>query len=420
MKKIFTLALIGAVALMSCRPSSVETPVGKPDGTPDGSGTLALSVGNDTEFTTIVTTKAGGGVIDYTNVDDYDVIIDGPTHKEMKFSELAGNVVELSSGSYTVTVTSPATEPAAFNQPIYRAFSNFEIRAGEVTPLDLVCTPYNCMVTLELTDNFKKELATYEVVINNGLGSLTWTKDSSQDMFAQNLAGYFLPRGLEIKVKGHRSIDNTEATAIHYIENPQAAEHHIIKLDAKVTGQIGGIDISIQTDFNEKHGSIEVGDLEESYVDRPDFPGNGGEDEDDPVESTTPSVVWAANPYFDPIEITTTTEVSMVIKAPEGFKTFVVEVSDNFKAAIKVFTQSDVDYIDLINHADTWGILGLPVGDAIKGQTSVTFELTPFISTLCQAAGGMTVDFILKAGDVNDDYALIDDDFPVVTMIVPN
>lgn len=410
MKKIITLAFLSAVALVSCRQTLVETPA--------QTGTLALTVGNSTEYTTVITTKAEGEVVDYTDVDNYDVVIDGPTKKTMKFSELSGDVVELGSGNYSITVTSPATEPAAFEQPIYQAYSEFVIKAGEVTPLDLVCTPYNCKVTIELSDNFKKELATYEVIVNNGLGSLTWTKDETKDDFGLNKAGYFFARGLEIKVKGHRSIDDTEATAIHYIENPQPAEHHIIKLDAKVTGEIEGIQIKVETTFTEKNQDIEIGGLDETYVDREDFPGTGSDD-DEPVVSTTPSVLWAANPFFDPYEITPTSEVSMVINAPLGFETFVVEVSDNFKPAIKVFTQSDVDYIDLINHGAIWSTVGLPVGDAIKGQTSITFELTPFISTLCSAAGGMTVQFTLKASDVNGDYALVEDDFPVVTMIVP-
>ena len=410
MKKIITLAFLSAVALVSCRHTLVETPA--------ETGSLALTVGNSTEYTTVITTKADGEVVDYTDVDNYDVVIDGPTKKTMKFSELSGDVVELGSGNYTITVTSPATEPAAFEQPIYQAYSEFVIKAGEVTPLDLVCTPYNCKVTIELSDNFKKELATYEVIVNNGLGSLTWTKDETKDDFGLNKAGYFFARGLEIKVKGHRSIDDTEATAIHYIENPQPAEHHIIKLDAKVTGEIEGIQIKVETTFTEKNQDIEIGGLDETYVDREDFPGTGSDD-DEPVVSTTPSVLWAANPFFDPYEITPTSEVSMVINAPLGFETFVVEVSDNFKPAIKVFTQSDVDYIDLINHGAIWSTVGLPVGDAIKGQTSITFELTPFISTLCSAAGGMTVQFTLKASDINGDYALVEDDFPVVTMIVP-
>ena len=411
MKKIFILTILSALSLASCNQSVIETP----DADPAQMGTLALTVSNVTDYVTIVT-KADAAV-DYSDTDNYDVIIDGPTKLQMKYSELAGKVIELGSGNYSITVVSPSTLDAAFEQPIYRAYQKFVINAGEVTPLDLVCTPYNCKVTIELSENFKKELATYEVVVNNGLGSLTWTKNESKDDFGVGLAGYFTPRGLEVKVKGHRSIDNKEATAVHYVQNPKAGEHHIIKLDAKVTGQIGGITIQVLTEFNEVSNDVEIGGLDEEYVDRPDFDGNedfGGED-----VSTAPSILWAANPFFDPYTISPSSEVSMVINAPLGFETFIVEVSENFKPAIKVFTQSDVDYIDLINHGTIWSTVGLPVGDAIKGQTSITFELTPFISTLCNAAAGMTVDFILKAGDPNGDFALIDDDYPVVTMIVP-
>ena len=411
MKKIFILTILSVLSLASCKQSVIETP----EADPAQMGTLALTVSNVTDYVTIVT-KADAAV-DYTDIDNYDVIIDGPTKLQMKYSELAGKVIELGSGNYSITVVSPSTLPAAFEQPIYRAYQTFVINAGEVTPLDLVCKPYNCKVTIELTENFKKELATYEVVVNNGLGSLTWTKNESKDDFGVGLAGYFTPRGLEVKVKGHRSIDNKEATAVHYVQNPQAGEHHIIKLDAKVTGQIGGISIQVLTEFNEVNNDVEIGGLDEEYVDRPHF--DGSEDEGGEEVSTAPSILWAANPFFDPYTISPTSEVSMVINAPLGFETFVVEVSDNFKPAIKVFTQSNVDYIDLINHGSIWSTVGLPVGDAIKGQTSITFELTPFISTLCNAAAGMTVDFILKAGDPQGDFALVDDDYPVVTMIVP-
>ena len=410
MRKIFILTILSALSLVSCNQNFIGS-----DADPAQKGSLALTVSNLTDYVTIVT-KADAA-IDYTDTDNYDVIIDGPTKLQMKYSELAGRVIELGSGSYSITVVSPSTLPAAFEQPIYRAYQTFVINAGEVTPLELVCTPYNCKVTIELTENFKKELATYEVVVNNGLGSLVWSKNESKDDFGVGLAGYFTPRGLEVKVKGHRSIDNKEATAIHYVQNPKAGEHHIIKLDAKVTGQIGGITIQVLTEFNEVTNDIEIGGLDEEYVDRPDFDGNedfGGED-----VSTAPSILWAANPFFEPYTISPSSEVSMVINAPLGFETFIVEVSENFKPAIKVFTQSDVDYIDLINHGSIWSTVGLPVGDAIKGQTSITFELTPFISTLCNAAAGMTVDFILKAGDPEGDFALIDDDYPVVTMIVP-
>lgn len=405
MKKILFQTLMFAMCLVSCRQAKIDEPV--------TTGSLRLDVTSLTEYIT-VETKADDTAVDFTNTADYDVVIEGPTKLSMKYRELSGQVVELGSGSYTITVTSPLTEPAAFEQPIYQAHESFVITAGEVTPLTLTCTPYNCKVTIELSENFKKELATYEVSVTNGLGELVWTKDETKDDFGQNKAGYFLPRGLEVKVKGHRSIDNTEATAVYYVENPQPAEHHIIKLDAKVTGQIGGITISVVTTFNEVENNIDIPGMDESYVDRPDFSGNEGNEED---TSTAPSIVWADNPFFDPISIQKGDEISLTIKAPLGIDTFKVEVSDNFKAAVSMI--GGKDYIDLINDADTWEPFGLPTGDEVAGQTELVFELTPFIDTLCGAAAGMTVQFILVASDTAGEYIYVDGEYPVVTINVP-
>lgn len=410
MNKIFSLAFVLIVGLISCNRVEIDNHGDK--------GSLVLNLSDNAEY---VVVKAG---TDYGDLSTYDVVIEGPTRVSEKYATLVGRVVELGSGSYTITITSPETEPAAFNQPIYSATESFEIKAGEVTSLDLVCKPANTMVSIMLSENFKKELATYEVVVNNGLGELVWTKDNTKDDFApasasdtlSALKGFFLPRGLEIKVKGHRSIDNTEATAVYYVKNPQAAEHHIIKLDAKVTGQIGGITIDFVTTFNEIGDDIYVDGMDETYVDRPDFDGSEDDGEEE-VESTAPSIIWESNPFFDPVSIQKGDVISLTIKAPLGIKTFRVEVSDNFKPAVSMIAQKD--YIDLINDVAIWQPFGLPVGDQVSGQTELVFELTPFIDTLCGAAAGMTVEFILIATDANDTEVLIDGETPVVTLNVP-
>ena len=403
MKKILLFALMLSAGFVSCNHVDIDNE--------NQTGGLTFNVSGNTDY--ILVTKGG---TDYGDLNTYDVVIDGPTKVSEKYSELTGRVVELGSGAYTITITSPYTEPAAFNQPIYSAKESFEIRAGEVTSIDMTCTPANTMVSIELSENFTKELATYEVVVNNGLGELVWTKDETKDDFAADLVGYFLPRGLEVKVKGHRSIDNTDATAVYYVENPKAAEHHIIKLDAKVTGQIGGITIDFVTSFNEVSNDIHVGGMDESYVDRPDF--DGSEDNgDEGGNNNAPSIVWGENPFFDPISIQRGDEISLTIKAPLGLKTFRVEVSDNFKAAVSMIAQKD--YIDLINDAAIWEPFGLPVGDAVLGQTELVFALTPFIDTLCGAAAGMTVQFILLASDAEDTEILVGGDTPIVTINVP-
>lgn len=407
MKKVVFLTLLSLMALTSC-----VNRVSK------DAGTLDLRIAGLDEYIVVETKSA----VDYTDVNNYDVVIDGPTKYEAKFSQMRGEVVELGSGSYTITVTSPSTEPAAFEQPIYQAYESFVIKAGEVTPLDLVCTPKNCKVTIELSENFVKELATYEVVVSNGLGELTWVKDNQKNDFSEGKAGYFLPRGLEIKVKGYRSIDNTEATAVHFVADPQPAEHHIIKLDAKVTGQIGGITIDVNTDFNDREQNVDVPGMDEEYVDRPDF-GDGDEGEDDEDEKPQNTIEWPANPTFGKIVLNADTEIKMNIKMPAGIATFIVEVSDNFKELVSVITTNGVSYLDLIyddkikaNFADS----PLPTGNELLNQTEVAFDLTSFVSMLMGAmSDGGIVTFVLKATDNNGDPLLFMEEYPTVIMEIP-
>lgn len=407
MKKVFLLIVMSLSVFTSCRNRVVPNV-----------GTLDLRISGLDEYMVVETKSA----VDYTDVNNYDVVIDGPTKYEAKFSKMTGEVVELGSGSYTITVTSPSTEPVAFEQPIYQAYEEFVIKAGEVTPLDLVCTPLNCKVTIELSENFKKELASYEVVVSNGLGELTWTKNSEKDDFGEGKAGYFLPRGLEIKVKGYRSIDNTEATAVHFVADPQPAEHHIIKLDAKVTGQIGGITIDVNTDFNDREQNVDVPGMDEEYVDRPDF-GDGDEGEDGEDETPQNTIEWPANPTFGKIVLNADTEIKMNIKMPAGIATFIVEVSDNFKELVSVITTDNVSYLDLIkdekikaNFADS----PLPTGDELLNQTEVAFDLTSFVSMLMGAmSDGGIVTFVLKATDNNGDPLLFMEEYPTVIMEIP-
>lgn len=407
MKKVFLLIVMSLSVFTSCRNRVVPNV-----------GTLDLRISGLDEYMVVETKSA----VDYTEVNNYDVVIDGPTKYEAKFSKMTGEVVELGSGSYTITVTSPSTEPVAFEQPIYQAYEEFVIKAGEVTPLDLVCTPLNCKVTIELSENFKKELASYEVVVSNGLGELTWTKNSEKDDFGEGKAGYFLPRGLEIKVKGYRSIDNTEATAVHFVADPQPAEHHIIKLDAKVTGQIGGITIDVNTDFNDKEQNVDVPGMDEEYVDRPDF-GDGDEGEDGEDEKPQNTIEWPANPTFGKIVLNADTEIKMNIKMPAGIATFIVEVSDNFKELVSVITTDNVSYLDLIKDEKikaSFADSPLPTGDELLNQTEVAFDLSSFVSMLMGAmSNGGIVTFVLKATDNNGDPLLFMEEYPTVIMEIP-
>ena len=125
---------------------------------------------------------------------------------------------------------------------------------------------------------------------------------------------------------------------------------------------------------------------------------------------------------FEPMSITEESTIQMTITMPAGIKTFVVEVSENFKGAVAAITDGGVDYIDLINDpliCENFADTPLLTGDEILNQTQIIFDLSTFVPLLCQAAPDMTVDFILKATDNNDKPLLFMDDIPVVTLITP-
>ena len=226
MKKIVLMTLAAAFVLSGCRKQVEEVPV----------GILSLEVQQSAEGFNVVT-KAND------NIDDFVIEITRPKDNwsvEYVYGDIKGDMVNLGSGENTITAHSAEQSDAAWELPYYSASQTFTITPGEVTPINLVCELTNVKVTIVLSEGFKQELSTYNVVVSNGRGKLTWVKDENVNDFESGKAGYFSVAPLEIEVNGHRAIDNTSASTTMAIQNVVARNHHIITIDAKVTGQLGG------------------------------------------------------------------------------------------------------------------------------------------------------------------------------------
>ena len=99
MKKILICSLLAAVSVISCKRTEIPT-------TSQGDGKLTFNLTSDTDYILVRSS------VDYTDFSNYDVVINGPVIIREKYSEFAGRVIELGSGTYTITVTSPETAPA--------------------------------------------------------------------------------------------------------------------------------------------------------------------------------------------------------------------------------------------------------------------------------------------------------------------
>lgn len=418
MKRIFFSIIASAALFAGCNSEIIEQ---------QGSGSLAIDLSCKSDYT-LVTTRA----TDEEIINDLAIDIvrpyDGWSVNYTPFSSIRGKVVELGSGDYMITASSQLKEHAAFEQPIYEGTEDFKIMTGQVTTIDLLCKISNVKVSINLSDNFASELSDYTVTVSNGKGTLSWVKTSGKDdfkpivvegktVFTSAQAGYFTVAPLSVTVNGHRAVDDTDASTVLYIENVNAADHHILNLDAKVTGQIGdvdesgnvikqGITITISHDVNPIDQNVVIPGFDEIPVegDKPSEGGDeneGGEDEGgedggneggDPVVDEAPKLVWASNPDFAEVELPMTTsavvDVELTIEAPKGIAEFLIYVDSKvLSPTIAALTsagtvdEDGIALMDMINDDVLYGNLGegLPMKDKVQNQTSVEFSLSSLV-----------------------------------------
>ena len=311
MKKTVYTIIAAAIALTSCNTEVFIT---------EEKGEMMLDLSCSSEYN-IVGTKAES---DEDIINNLSVKIvrpaDGWTKTFEPFSSIKGTVISLGSGNYTITASSPVKADAAFDQPVYEGSTDFTISTGQVANVSLICKVANVKVSLQLSKNFVEELSDYSITVTNGKGILKWEKNANQTDFKPVIvegetlytgikSGYFSVAPLTIQVNGHRSLDNSSASTSYFINDPRAADHHILKLDANVTGTLGGISITIDNTVNDIENTVTVPGFDEIPVpgDEPQDPGTeepGTEEPGtDPEPSTAPTLVWDANPTFVPMAI---------------------------------------------------------------------------------------------------------------------
>lgn len=407
MKKIFLMAFAAAIVFTGCR-TKIE---------PITEGHLSLDVQQSSDGFNVVT-KAND------NIDDFVIEIVRPKDNwsvEYVFSEIKGDMITLGSGDYTITAHSPEFSHAAWNLPHYSATQKFSIKAGEVTPISLVCELTNVKVTIVLSDGFKQELSTYDVVVSNGKGSLTWTKNESVNDFASEKAGYFSVAPLEVVVNGHRVIDNTSASTTMSIANVVAKNHHIINIDAKVTGQFGGdsdgdgvpdkgIVITVDPTVNKKDENVFVDGLEEIPVAGDQDEEEDGSDDENvvtppAVDPDFPTLTWPGNPnqsITDIAIIDANLDTDMIIQAKHGIVEFKVIVESTELSPIVsemigkplVEGKAIMDMIGDPTTVEKVKELKLPSGDELEGvREPVDFKLTGLVSMIPLLAEANTLHY---------------------------
>ena len=303
-----------------------------------------------------------------------------------KYLDIVNKPVELSTGKYTVSAVSTDAKDAAWDQPLFAGSTDFAVVANAVSPVTLTCSMTNAVVSIKCSDTFKTEVNDYNIKVSDAKGNfLTWTKDNIAE------DGYFTAKELTVTIEGKRSLDNSTATVTGTIQNIQAKDHITLNIDARVTGQVQQIVVTVETKVNDKPVDIFVDGFEEIEIPDPSQPDpTPTPDPEEPeVDPNAPSLVWESNPTFEEREIQDKMDVEIVIKAPKAIKGFKVKVESPALFGILVGNVGLPENIDNENKIVTLDLIGdakvveqftmFPTGDKVKGKTEVLFSLSTLV-----------------------------------------
>lgn len=99
-------------------------------------------------------------------------------------SSVEGQKISLPIGEYTVKVWTESASAAAFDTKIYYGEKNVAIFNSVNTPVDVECKLDNVLVDVAYTQHIKDNFESYNIVVENSLGELTFEKDDAR-------VGYF-------------------------------------------------------------------------------------------------------------------------------------------------------------------------------------------------------------------------------------
>lgn len=302
-----------------------------------------------------------------------------------KYLDIVNKPVELSTGKYTVSAVSTDAKDAAWDQPLFAGSTDFAVVANAVSPVDLTCSMTNAVVSIKCSDTFKTEVNDYNIKVSDAKGNfLTWTKDNiSED-------GYFTAKELTVTIEGKRSLDNSTATVTGTIQNIQAKDHIILNIDAKVTGQVQQIVVTVDGSVKDRNENIFVDGFEEIEIPDPSQPDpTPGQ----PETPAAPTIEWPKNPTFATTELAETMAIDLIVKAPGKIKTFLVVVDspslENTLPSMTGIEGKEGCTLDLINNKTLIANfkdmgLSLPTGAELEGQTEVAFPLSSLVPMIYQ------------------------------------
>lgn len=408
-KLIYTFA-IGSflLGLSSCNDDN-WVPVEQDEGTLNLTA-LSVDVSEIEKVINISTAGSSRADSEDINVDEFLVQIrnsSGAIVEDWNYATTP-EIVTLAPGDYTLEIHSHIVQPADWEKPYFFVSHDFKIVAGAIERIGtLTAKLSNSAVSVRFDEDFLKYCAEdVEVeVIANDEGKLVYnTKETRK--------GYFrILNGSSTIVLNFRGTVNGYKEDIHIpAKDLEAGQHRIYTFRAKTntnpvpdeTGNVDpsngiGIDMTVTDEDVDGNITFEEQTTPVRPEDRPGYEEplepedpndpNNPDNPDDPSEEVATFIPsdgvkldGSVNNFYDYGD--DKKPCSVTIECPGKFANLVVDIDSPY------LTEEFMQSVDLSAHfdlaepgsyAEGLGALKLPYGDAVKGQTSVLFDITGLV-----------------------------------------
>lgn len=220
----------------------------------DGVGKLRLSLSADTtSLSKGINNSTKAAVSDefekFLTTADYNIRIvqqSDTVQTYDRFDEMPSEI-ELKEGAYTLIASKGDNLPSAFENPYFEGSTDFTVKAGMSTPIDVTCTLGNARIMVDYTEDFKEAYSDYTVLLSSAFtsGSLEIKKDETRPAYMQ-VAKEGSELGIAIRLK--KITEDKEKT--YKIPTPLSIERRQnIRLIFKTDGEaLDGIGLEIILD----------------------------------------------------------------------------------------------------------------------------------------------------------------------------
>lgn len=225
-----------------------------------------------------VTKAVSDEFADFLTVDDYRILIVAGTDTAKQYDRFDKMPAEfdLPEGSYSLIASKGNNLPAEYENPYFEGSTDFTVKEGMSSPLDVTCSLGNTRIMAEYTDDFKKAYSEYTVLLSsaNTTADFEIAKGETRPAYMQ-----VAKDGTDVAVGIRLKKVNAQEEKTYYVPNAIKMERRqnvrlIFKTDGEALEGIG-LDVMLDDSLATQSFTTKIPDFMWQQFEKPTLSADG-------------------------------------------------------------------------------------------------------------------------------------------------